>query len=81
MKDAEVKAAIKKNNIKAAKVLIYDDNGLEDEEFYGFNTENGFDHLMFFVSRNNLVSVDEETGLPAVMVSDYGTKFVYEYIK
>ena len=69
-----IKNKIVQNNIRSAKVYILATNGVDDEEVYFFNTENGFEGLMFFVERNEIVTLDDKYNLPEVMVSEQGTK-------
>lgn len=75
-----IKNKIVQNNLRAAKVYILATNGVDDEETYFFDTENGFEGLMFFVERNGLVTLDDKFNLPEVMVSKTGsTKFTYTW--
>lgn len=70
---------ILQNNIRSAKVYILATNGVDDEEVYFFNKNNGFEGLMFFVERNKIVTLDDKYNLPEVMVSEQGTKFTYTW--
>ena len=74
-----IAAKIKENNIRSAKVYILATNGVDDEEVYFFDKENGFEGLMFFVERNKIVTLDDKYNLPEVMLSKQGTKFTYTW--
>lgn len=74
-----IKNKIEKYNLRSAKVYILAPNGVDDEEVYFFNTENGFEDLMFFVERNEIVTLDDKYNLPEVMLSKQGTKFTYTW--
>lgn len=70
---------IVQNNLRSAKVYIRATNGVDDEEVYFFDKENGFEGLMFFVERNKIVTLDDKYNLPEVMVGKLGTKFTYTW--
>lgn len=74
-----IKNKIEKYNLRSAKVYILATNGVDDEEVYFFNKNNGFEGLMFFVERNEIVTLDDKYNLPEVMLSKQGTKFTYTW--
>lgn len=82
MTETDIKAAIEKHNIRAARCYYLDNGYLFSEELYEFPTDVGFEGLLFNMLDDDMVitDMDKDVELPNCMHSKkHGYDLIYTW--